>query len=359
MNHSRYSKQIKLKGFGTEGQEKLAAARILIIGAGGLGTPVAQYLNAMGIGQISLMDADRVEESNLARQSLFTPADIGQYKTDCLIKRLSKQNPGTNLTNIREYLLPRNALKVIESHDLVIDASDNFGTRYLVNDACVILGKPFIYGALHGFEGQVSVLNFHGGPTYRCLFPESTDHSAIANCDENGVLGVLPGLIGTYQAIEAVKIISGIGEVLSGKLLIIDSLTQTHLKIGVPNFPENHVITSLKTTYGQGECELSSPIEKQTVQHLLEKLSNSEALQLIDVRSQEEFHQHSLPSAKNIPLQQLTERMQEINAELPVYLICQSGKRSLQAAQMLQTELPNTKLYSISDGMAALHNINN
>ncbi|QDH79200.1 sulfurtransferase [Echinicola soli] len=354
MNEIRYQKQIRLKSFGKKSQEKLAASSVLIIGAGGLGTPVAQYLNGVGVGTLAIMDQDTVAESNLARQTLFTPDDVGKHKTDVLIQHLRRQNPSTRFINIREFLTPENALQELADYDLIVDASDNFGTRYLVNDACVILDKPFIYGALHDFEGQVSVMNYQNGPTYRCLFPEAGDTSAVLNCDENGVLGILPALIGTYQALEAVKVLTGIGEPLSGKLLIIDTLAQTHLKVGLSTVPENQSITTLNSSYGQPMCSTDTAVTSLTCEEFWTKRETDRQSQVIDVRNEGEFDSGHLENALNIPLAQLTERHQEINEKAPVILICQSGMRSLQAAQLLQSLHPEQIIYNLEGGMNAL-----
>ncbi|WP_215223314.1 HesA/MoeB/ThiF family protein [Echinicola shivajiensis] len=354
MSAYRYQKHIKLKGFGEEAQNKLANAKILIIGAGGLGTPAAQYLNGMGVGTIGIMDQDLIEESNLARQTLYCPKDIGKAKTDTLISWLHQQNPDTRLINLKEYINPENALETIAGFDLIVDASDNFGTRYLVNDACIILDKPFIYGAIHDFEGQVSVLNYKDGPTYRCLFPESSQNQMIPNCDENGVLGVLPGLIGTYQALEAIKVITGIGEPLVGKLMIVDTLGQSHLKIGVPCNPENKAIDKLKADYGQAVCAVDLGYTELSPEGLLERLGKKDSFQLVDVRSKTEFEQDHLDQAINIPLQEIHERKEEFKSEKELILICQSGKRSQQAAMMLKEIFPNAPIFNVQGGMNAV-----
>lgn len=354
MSTSRYQKHIKLKGFGKEAQDKLANAKVLIIGAGGLGTPAAQYLNGVGIGTIGIMDQDIIDESNLARQTLYCPKDIGKAKTDSLISWLHQQNPETQLINLRKYLTPENALETIAGFDLVVDASDNFGTRYLVNDACVILGKPFIYGAIHDFEGQISVLNHEDGPTYRCLFPESSQNQMIPNCDENGVLGILPGLIGTYQALEAIKVITGIGEPLVGKLMIVDTLGQSHLKIGVPCKSENKAIDKLKANYGQNVCVASMDYSELSSVDFLEKLRTEETFQLVDVRSKTEFEQNHLDQAINIPILEINGRKEEFKSEKELILICQSGKRSQQAAIILKAHFPNTNIFNVQGGMNAV-----
>ena len=351
MNAVRYAKQIKLKGFGLPAQQLLKNSRVLIVGAGGLGTPCAQYLNAAGVGTIGLIDADTISLSNLPRQTLFDEAEVGLSKIEVLSKKLNAQNPATTFICYPEFLSPENALATIKGYDVVIDASDNFGTRYLVNDSCVILNKPFIYGALHEFEGQVSVLNYQQGPTYRCLFEETAGMTALLNCDDNGVLGILPALIGTYQAIETIKIITGIGEPLNGQLLIIDTLTQSHFKISVQLKAVNKNITALKTSYHTPQCGIDlSLINATTLQGwiMLQK-----KIQLIDVRTEAEFGTAHFPDSKNIPLHNLLLRQAEIDILLPVVFICQSGARSQQAINLLQKDNSNYQLYSLQGGLSS------
>ncbi|WP_200975839.1 HesA/MoeB/ThiF family protein [Echinicola sp. 20G] len=354
MAESRYQKHIKLKGFGKEGQDRLSQAKVLILGAGGLGTPAAQYLNGVGVGTLGIMDLDVIEESNLPRQTLYSPHQIGLSKTDSLIQWLHRQNPATQLINHQAFITPENALGIISKYDLVIDATDNFGTRYLVNDACVILDKPFVYGAIHDFEGQVSVMNYQDGPTYRCLFPESDQNLMIPNCDENGVLGVLPGLIGTYQALEAIKVITGIGEPLVGKLLIIDTLAQTHFKIGVSAIPQNKNIKELKPNYHQPVCGSDNTVKHLSPEAFYLRLKKNFSYQLVDVRTTEEFEQYHLEQAIHIPLQELQNRHLELDQGKDLILLCQSGKRSLQAANFLHEAYPTAKIFNVSGGINAL-----
>ena len=222
----RYLRQTSLKDFGEVGQAKLTEGRVLVVGLGGLGLPVLQYLNAMGVGTLGLMDQDVVELHNLQRQVLYTEKDLGKQKLDVAHEKLQEQNSSTILRTHDSFLTKENALTIIKDYDVIVDATDNFPTRYLINDACVILNKPFVYGALHGFEGHVSVFNYNNGPTYRCLYPNMPTSDEIPDCNENGVLGVVPGIIGTLQALEAVKILTGVGEVLSGRLLLFNGLDQ-------------------------------------------------------------------------------------------------------------------------------------
>ncbi|CAG0909668.1 unnamed protein product, partial [Cyprideis torosa] len=205
MSPERYSRQTILKDFGSEAQQKLLVAKVLVVGAGGLGVPVLTYLNAMGVGTLGIVDADTISLTNLHRQVLYDEVEIGDSKAKVASMKLKAQNPATELIIHDCFLTVENALSIVGEYDLIVDATDNFPARYLINDACTILKKPFVYGALHGFEGQVSVFNFHGGPTYRCLFPKMPSANEVPDCNEHGVLGVIPGIIGNLQALEAVK----------------------------------------------------------------------------------------------------------------------------------------------------------
>lgn len=352
MNESRYSKQIILRGFGLPAQQLLQDSKVLIVGLGGLGTPCAQYLNGAGVGTIGLIDADIISLSNLPRQTLFDEAEVGLFKVDILSKKLAKQNPGTHFICYNEFLTAVNALAIISGYDIVVDASDNFATRYLVNDSCLLLNKPFIYGAVHEFEGQLSVLNFKAGPTYRCLFPGNAEISNIPDCNDNGIIGVLPALIGNYQAIEAIKIITGIGEPLSGYLLIIDTLTQSHFKIAVSTNPENRKIHQLLESYLTPVCNRDVPlIDAATFKNWQQQ---KKQMQLIDVRTVEEFTNQCLPKAKNIPLTELYTRQSEINFKLPVITICQTGVRSNSAALLLKTEDDQRQVFSLLGGLQSI-----
>ena len=242
---ARYQRHLSLAGFGIEAQTALQRSRVLVIGAGGLGCPILLYLAAAGVGQLTIIDADTVDVSNLQRQILFTTADAGQPKAETAARRLRELNPCITITARVARLNRDNALELIRAHDVVVDGSDNFATRYLVNDACVLANRPLVYGAIQGFEGQASVFNYKNGPTYRCLFPEPPAPGTVPNCAEAGVLGVLPGLIGTVQATEAIKILTGIGEPLSGRLLLWNSLTMSSRTLRFAADPASRVITEL------------------------------------------------------------------------------------------------------------------
>jgi adenylyltransferase/sulfurtransferase len=347
MNQERYSRQTILKGFGPEGQEKLSNAKVLVVGAGGLGVPVLTYLNAMGVGKIGIIDGDEISLSNLHRQVLYGDSDVGQLKAIKALEKLKAQNSSTNIEVHTTFLTPKNALPLIADYDIVVDTSDNFSTRYLVNDACVILNKPFVYGALHGYEGQVSVFNYKEGPTYRCLFPNIPKENEVPNCSEHGVLGIIPGIIGNLQALEAVKVIAAIGEVLSGQLLIFDALQQTSQKIKFRLKPENLEIHQLQDFYEWNDpCDIVPTIKVKEIQSLL-----LDKAQIIDVRNQDEYDAYHLPGSRHIPLNELESNIDKINFSIPVYLLCQSGKRSEMALRQLQENQPESSLFSVLGGL--------
>ncbi|MGF1560306.1 MAG: ThiF family adenylyltransferase [Flavobacteriaceae bacterium] len=349
MKLNRYNRQTILKGFGIEGQRKLSEAKILVIGAGGLGVPVLTYLNAMGVGKIGVVDNDVVSLTNLHRQVLYTEADVDRSKVSVAIEKLRSQNSGTELVGYETFLTVSNAMTLISDYDIVVDASDNFPTRYLVNDSCVMLNKPFVYGALHGYEGQVSVFNYHGGPTYRCLFPEMPKEDEVPNCNEHGVLGIIPGIVGSLQALETIKVIAGIGEVLSGRLLLFNGLDQSYQKIKFKTHPENLKLEKLQDFYEWSDpCEVVSTI---TVNKLQDMMSDGTNFQLIDVRTAAEFDNYHLPKSINIPLDHLEKNLQEIDFKMPVYLICQSGKRSEIALKKLKVIHAETVFYHIFGGV--------
>lgn len=342
----RYAKQEKLKGFGEAGQARLLHSRVLIVGLGGLGIPAATYLNAMGVGTIGLVDGDSVEAPNLHRQVLYDPEDIGDPKVACAAKKLRQQNPNTQILEYPEHLTLHNGIKIASSYDFIIDATDTFGSRYLINDLSVILGIPFIYGALHGFEGQLSVFNYKNGPTYRCLFPEPPEPGSIPSCDDFGVLGALPGIIGTMQALEAVKICSLIGEVTYGKLLLYNGLYSSMETINLPTRKLESKVTALQDDYGI-YCPVSDCIRAS---ELLELINEGSSISLIDVRTRDEFSQTALPGAVNIPIEQLEATFIGMRTANPTYLICRSGMRS-QLAQRLLKEKTGTAIPFVKGGM--------
>lgn len=344
MNSERYIRQERLPGFGKPAQEKLGKSAVLVVGLGGLGIPVVQYLNAMGIGTLGMVDHDVVSLSNLHRQVLYKAADVGSPKVDAARAFLKAQNPHTTLKTYNSYLDHHLARDLFTDYDVIVDASDNFDTRYTINDTCVKLDKPMVYGALHGYEGQLTVFNYKGGPTYRCLYPEPPESGEIPNCEEHGVLGVLPGIVGTLQALEAVKICVGIGEVCSGKMVLFNGLNMSFYDFNFQRRPAA-VEKALK-----GEAVTAEAISSGA---LLAKHQGSPQ-QIIDVRTAAEYRQFHLPGAVNLELGQLEDSLGEINPDLPVYLICESGARSKKAQQLLQEKLPTARLVNVAGGMAQI-----
>ena len=344
---SRYSRQTMLKDFGKAGQDKLTKGKVLVVGLGGLGLPALQYLNAMGVGTLGLMDQDVIELHNLQRQILYTENDIGKQKLEVVHEKLQEQNTSTTLITHDSFLTKENALSIIKDYDVVLDATDNFPTRYLINDACIMLGKPFVYGALHGFEGHVSVFNYMGGPTYRCLYPNMPSADEVPNCNENGVLGVVPGIIGNLQALEVIKVLTGIGEVLSGKLLLFNGLNQHMSKITFKPNTINQNISKLQEFYEPLDCEVIATVTAEEFQTLRE---SKDKVTLIDVRTEEEFRDNHLEEAVNLPLNNINQYTPNKD-DTKVYIICQSGKRSEMVVKELQTAHPNLRFYSILGGM--------
>lgn len=363
---ARYSRHLSLSKFGTEGQEKLKCAKVLMIGAGGLGCPALQYLTAAGIGEIGIVDFDKVDISNLQRQILYSTEDIGSSKAETAAKKLSKQNPFVkfNVHNLK--LDNKNALDIFKAYDLIIDGSDNFATRYLVNDVCVLLNKPLVYGSIFKFEGQVSVFNFsakggsafggNNGPTYRCVFPEPPESSP--NCSEVGVIGVLPGIIGMIQATEAIKIITGIGETLSGRLLLFDAMSMnfnsmivTRTEEGANASPKNET-ELLKMDY-EYFCErkIDSFLNTISVNELHSLIEKKEKLQLLDVREINEQPKIEELSELQIPLKELSSKLNLITTDKKVIVFCQSGTRSKRAIEILEKEFPSTTFYSLQGGI--------
>ena len=346
----RYDKQIRLKGFGSAGQERLQEARMLIVGMGGLGTPAAQYLNAMGVGTLGLIDGDQVSLSNLHRQVLFDDKDVGRLKVEVAVEKLRAQNPETVFMQYPNHLTPENALEICADYDLIVDASDNFGTRYLVNDVSVILDIPFIYAALHGWEGQISVFNYKGGPTYRCVFPNPPSAGSIPNCDTYGVLGILPGILGAMQGLEAVKTCLEMEEVNSGKLLLYNSMHGILEAIHLPQRQADSNRSALAEDYHIA-CPTQALISPAELSELLDK---NASISIIDVRTQVEFEEDHLPGSIHIPLDALEEHYQQLPLNQKTYLICQSGVRSQLAQQKLKTLLGGIEIPYVQGGLNEL-----
>lgn len=327
----RYSRQIILPEMGISGQEKLKAAKVLVIGAGGLGCPVLQYLTAAGVGTIGVVDDDTVDVTNLHRQILYSAEDVGKGKAETAVKKLSAMNPFVNLVAIPVRLDESNASEIISNYDLVIDGSDNFPTRYLANDACVALNKPLVFGSILRFEGQVSVFNYKGGPTYRCLFPEAEEGD---NCEVAGVMGILPGIIGTYMANEAIKIICEFGEILSGKLLVLNALGNTNNVFHFSRSSEFPVVQN-ETLPVISKTTSELKIAEMFFDDLEIRLeTNSDDLYLIDVRENYEFEEDFI-GGMNIPLSELPENIANFPTNKTIVFYCTTGKRSRIAATLL------------------------
>lgn len=361
---ARYSRHLLLPEIGMTGQEKIKSAKILVIGAGGLGCPALQYLTAMGIGEIGIVDFDKVEESNLQRQILYSLEDIGKLKTEAAVSKLSKQNPFVKFNSYPVRLDNQNAIELFSRYDLIIDGTDNFATRYLVNDLCVLLNKPLVYGSIYKFEGQVSVLNYtnstgQAGPTYRCLFPTPPISGSIPNCSEIGVLGVLPGIIGTLQATETIKIISGIGESLSGRLLLFDALAMSFQVIEIErnnewiNSAPINIEEFLKTDYEYfcGNKNNGSSTKSISVEELKLIIENKLEVQLLDVREPLEEPQISELIDLKIPLGDIHNQAHLISKKKKVIVFCKSGSRSKRAIEILEKDFGFTNLHNLEGGI--------
>jgi adenylyltransferase/sulfurtransferase len=331
----RYSRQLRLQGFGDEAQQKLAASKVLVVGAGGLGVPVLQYLAGMGLGHIGIIDDDVVSLSNLHRQVLYTREDIGQPKALVAAARLSKLNPGISIQSFHQRLEASCALSMISAFDIVVDATDNFSARYLINDACVILNKPFVYGAVQAYEGHVSVFNQDGGPTYRCLYPVPPAASEIPDCNTAGVLGVVPGIVGTMQALQVVKLITGISKGLSGYLQVFDFLNDEQFKVKLKADPANKKIVCLREHYAFDSC----PGDDNSIQPAILRrwLEEGKTFSIIDVREKEEFEAGHIPLSENVPLSCFRNGGSLSDMQQPIILYCQRGSRSAKALTMLRT----------------------
>ncbi|MCF8463313.1 MAG: HesA/MoeB/ThiF family protein [Flavobacteriales bacterium] len=351
----RYARHIALDEVGESGQQKLLNAKVLVIGAGGLGCPALQYLAAAGVGSIGIVDGDTVNESNLQRQILYSNSDIGRLKVEAAKERLNALNPAISITIYPENLTAQNALAIIQDYDFVMDGTDNFAARYLVNDACVKLNKPFVYGAIHKFEGQLSVFNFNDGPTYRCLFPENPQQNQIPNCEEVGVLGVLPGVIGTLQATEIIKLILGIGEPLSGKLKLINLLTNSEQNISFSRNEEQvskAIQIDLSQSYTDESCASAESILPNELMGWLEQ---NRSVNILDVREAHETPKLNHPNVISIPLGQIPHRAAKIPTDQRLVVVCQHGIRSQHVIKFLkQHDFPN-QLINLEGGMAAFH----
>lgn len=338
----QYNRHLILDKIGTDGQEKLKAAKVLVIGAGGLGCPILQYLAAAGVGIIGIIDHDTVDQSNLQRQILYTHDDIGKPKASVAAIKLSKLNPYIYFDVYVEKLSRKRAIDLFKKYDIIVDGSDNFPTRYLTNDAAILANKPLVFGAIFKFEGQVSVFNYQDGPTYRCLYPTPPAPGEVPNCSDIGVLGVLSGIIGSLQANEVIKMICGLGDILTGKLLTYDTLSHRQLILKFDK-TENASIIKLENSY-EDFCGITLVTDIS-----LEQIKKQpESYQLVDVREdweREEFH----IGGQHIPLAELLYRYQEINTSKEIVVYCKTGERSKTAIALLEKLLPKQKVLRLKD----------
>jgi len=344
---ARYSRHLIMPEVGMDGQLKLKAASVLCIGAGGLGSPVAMYLAAAGVGRIGIVDFDVVEHSNLQRQVIHTTPDVGRPKLDSARDRLNALNPEVEVETHDVALSSENALELLVGYDIIVDGTDNFPTRYLVNDACVILGKPNVYGSIFRFEGQASVFATKDGPCYRCLYPEPPPPGLVPSCAEGGVLGILPGVIGTIQATETVKLIIGVGEPLVNRFMIYDALRMRFRELKLRRDPEcpvcgdNPTVTELidyeqfcGITPAVSAAEPTAGVEI-TVKELKTRLDRADGVFILDVREPQEFQICQIPSSTLIPLGDLPDRLVELEGRDDMVVHCKSGARSAKAVKLL------------------------
>lgn len=355
---ARYNRNIIIPEFGIEAQKKLKAAKVLVIGSGGLGSPLLLYLAAAGVGTLGIVDLDVVDDSNLQRQVLFGVQDIGTPKVEAAKIRLKQLNPHIKIKTYNTQFTSKNALEIIRDYDVVADGTDNFPTRYLVNDASVLAGIPNVYASIFQFEGQVSVFNYTDkngtkGPNYRDLYPTPPEPGLIPNCAEGGVLGVLPGIIGSLQANEVIKVITGVGEPLSGRFFVFDALTFETRTLKITKRANSTEIKEL-IDYEQfcGISAIEKPVKEISTLELENWISNGEDFQIIDVRETSEYEQINI-GAHLIPLGEVIARNHEIEREKKVVIHCRSGARSAKAIRQLE-EIGFDNLYNLKGGILAI-----
>jgi adenylyltransferase/sulfurtransferase len=363
---ARYSRHLIMPEVALDGQKKLKSAKVLTVGTGGLGSPLALYLAAAGIGTLGIVDFDVVDESNLQRQILHGTSDVGRPKVESAHDKIKDINPNVEVVIHEEALTSENALEIFEDYDVIVDGTDNFPTRYLVNDACVLSGKPNVYGSIFRFEGQASVFYAEEGPCYRCLYPEPPPPGLVPSCAEGGVLGILPGAIGTIQATETVKLILGIGEPLIGRLLLYDALGMSFREMKLRKDPkcpvcgENPTVTELidyQEFCGIPQAQAAESVDELpeiTVSELKEKLDAGEEVALLDVREPHEYEVANLEAqgAKLIPLGDLPHRLSELNQNDEIAIHCKTGGRSAKAVKILQ-DAGFGNVYNVEGGITA------
>ena len=359
---ARYSRHLLLPEIGVEGQKKLKEAKVLIVGTGGLGAPLALYLSAAGVGTIGLVDFDVVDESNLQRQIIHSTRDVGRPKVASAKDRIKGVNPLVNVVMHNAMLTSQNALDIIADYDIVADGTDNFQTRYLVNDACVFLGKPNIYGSVFQFEGQASIFGAKDGPCYRCLYPSPPPPGLVPSCAEGGVMGVLPGIIGTIQAAETIKMIVGGAKPLVGRLLHFDAwrMTFRELKLDKDEIcpvcgknPSIRELIDYEQFCGLKKTQDSEPIETITAIDLKKRMDNGDQIQFIDIREPHERAIVKFPNAKIMPLGQLVRRMDELDPGIDSVFLCKIGQRSILGIRSLREAGYKGRLLNLQDGLNA------
>jgi molybdopterin/thiamine biosynthesis adenylyltransferase/rhodanese-related sulfurtransferase len=361
----RYARHLVLPEVGPSGQARLKAVRVLAVGAGGLGSPLALYLAAAGVGTIGVVDPDVVDQSNLQRQVLYGTGDVGRQKVDAAAARLAEANPNVTVERMRERLTAANALEIVRDYEVVVDGTDNFPARYLVNDACVLAGRPDVWASVHRFEGQASVFWAARGPCYRCLHPEPPPEGSVPSCAEGGVLGVLPGLLGTIQAVETIKLLLEIGEPLVGRLLLVDALSLQFREIRLRKNPQcalcgpRPTITALVDV---GESCVDSrvvssaamfgvpPVPEISVEDLKAKRDRGEPVVLVDVREPHEHAISDFPGTVKIPLGAFAQRYSSLRPEDDIVVYCRSGARSAQAVGFLR-QRGYSKSFNLAGGI--------
>jgi len=359
----RYSRHLIMPEVGMEGQLKLKRARVLTIGTGGLGAPLGLYLAAAGVGRLGLVDFDVVDNSNLQRQVTFTTADVGKPKSEAAKARLSALNPSIEIVSYETRLTSDNALELFRDYDIIVDGTDNFPTRFLVNDACVLLGKPNVYGSIFRFEGQATVFGYPGGPCYRCLYPEPPPPGLVPSCAEGGVLGVLPGIVGSIQAMETIKLILGTGDPLVGRLLLFDALAMRFRELKLKRNPDcpmcgdHRTITKLIDyeefcgIRGEEAPAMTDGMREISATELKARQDRGDNLFVLDVREPHEYQICNL-NGKLIPLGDLSRRVNELDSSAEMVVHCRSGKRSADAIRFLQTA-GFKKLWNLKGGILA------
>jgi adenylyltransferase/sulfurtransferase len=362
----RYSRHLIIPEFNIEGQRKLKETKVLVVGTGGLGAPLLQYLSAAGIGTLGIVDFDRVEDSNLQRQVLFTTEDIGRPKVEAAKERLQKQNPYVNYITYDTMLTSENALEIIKDYDIVADGTDNFPTRYLVNDACVKLGKVNVYASIFRFEGQLSVFNYKHedgeyGPNFRDMFPAPPPPGLVPSCAEGGVIGVLPGILGSLQANEVIKVASGVGEPLSGRLFVFDASTfqtrtlnlrKSELNDVRPEKADEIELIDYQEFCGLKDIKEERAVKGITVKELQSFVLNDEDIQVIDVREPYEYEIANI-GAELIPKNEVLRKVQQISSDKKVVVHCRSGQRSAEVIRTLEDKYGFTNLYNLEGGILA------